>query len=585
MKSFFKFLLFLIFFAAFSASVIYAFIFSSKILKDKKSSIEIEEGKYILMRLLEYNEEILAQKNLDLQREKEELLKQKNIINDDNKKEEIEKKLREIETRQKNIKEEFQKNENEKKTYESNLNNIKAELEQKKLEATRLSKEKLELKLQIENLIKTNQDLKNSNVIIGENEELKNKIKEYEKQITDSKKYWETYTIYIKNYLQNKDKKTEKIIDTSFAKENGKEFIVTQFEKLYVAIESEKTDNTKILEKLNERSNEIAKLQKEIKDLTAKSQNNTNYWNSYVKDIKNILILNNLDKKSEIEKSFSKNNGKETVIKEYDNLYSALENLNKKLKFNKDHNDKLILENFNLRDKIISLNKENNLLSSKISDINKELTVGKKEYDNLVGEIADLKNALSDMEKNPKVETTVDNKALEEMKNYWDNYVSNIKTVMKNTYSDDETKKKQIEKGFSINNGNEFILEEYSRLISELSTVNSEINNLKNAESNEEKNKIIEMEKEKKDLTGKLNFLFNISNVNGFFILKDGEDLAKVVLNENKTNEIFKKGTFIVNKASNGEKYTRIEIRKLADGTIKVVELPGFSYPKNGDWF
>ena len=233
MKDFFKLLLFVIVFALFGIGVVYGFMASLKFLRDKESTVNVDEGKYILLRLLERNEEILNRKNLELQKERELLLQQKDTIDNDSAREEIERKLKEIEDKQKNIKDEFKKNENEKKNYESALNNIKNELEQKKLEVARLSKDKLELQLELENQKKINDELKNNNKLISDNEELNKKIEAFERQITEIKGYWEKYILHIKNFLIENNEKQENRINKGFTEDNGRKFITEEYTALY----------------------------------------------------------------------------------------------------------------------------------------------------------------------------------------------------------------------------------------------------------------------------------------------------------------------------------------------------------------
>ena len=138
----------------------------------------------------------------------------------------------------------------------------------------------------------------------------------------------------------------------------------------------------------------------------------------------------------------------------------------------------------------------------------------------------------------------------------------------------DEEKKATIVESFKTDNGNNFITNELNMLYSDIKKTKNEFEILKQ-----------DSEKEIRFGNNKAKTLFKISNSNGFFIEKEGERDLALIINEDKSDEIINKGTFMLYNSLNGKRYSRIEIQKMSNGNYKYIKLPGFSAPKSGDWF
>lgn len=168
-----------------------------KLLEDRTSKAEIDEGKYILNLLADEYEKLLSQRRDLLQKETARLLSERGITRTLAEKKIIELKLSELEKDRRYLNKEYNETLLKRKEIENTVANLRMDLESSSSEIIQLNKKYLNL------------------------------VNEKEKQ--DS--YWKKYINDIKerilfNYKNNSKKSSE--IEISFAKNNGKEFIINE---------------------------------------------------------------------------------------------------------------------------------------------------------------------------------------------------------------------------------------------------------------------------------------------------------------------------------------------------------------------
>lgn len=201
---------------------------SLKLLEDKKTESQIDEGKYILSKLADEYEKILLANKSDLDKERITLLALRNKATEEERRK-IERQLRAIEKQRTNINTKYEENVKEKMEIEASLKSIQENLMSSGQEITKLNKKVLDLSVANESL----------------------------------KEYWGNYKAYIKDYLanayrRNKDKLGK--IDKGFVKNNGKEYIVNEIKGLFGTI-STKNINIK------EINNNLVKEKKKVSEL------------------------------------------------------------------------------------------------------------------------------------------------------------------------------------------------------------------------------------------------------------------------------------------------------------------------------
>ncbi len=139
--------------AAIFTALYYAVFFSSVLLlEDKKATVNITEGKYIINTLAEEYENILKEKGKNLDVEKIKLLNQIELAKSYQEKAAIEAQLRKIESEKRNFDVELSNNEKQKKEIENTLRSTQVSLEQTKEEIARLNQKNLELTMKNQTL-------------------------------------------------------------------------------------------------------------------------------------------------------------------------------------------------------------------------------------------------------------------------------------------------------------------------------------------------------------------------------------------------------------------------------------------------
>lgn len=172
-------------------------ILPQKLLEDKSSKAEIDEGKYILNLLADEYEKLLSQRRDLLQKETERLLSEKGITRTLEEKRIIELRLKELEIQRRNLNKEFEENLLKKKEIESTVTNLQFDIESSGMQ------------------------------IIQLNEKYLNLVNEKEKEEI----YWKKYINDIREhiitiYSDNPRKVSE--IEIGFAKDNGKDYILNE---------------------------------------------------------------------------------------------------------------------------------------------------------------------------------------------------------------------------------------------------------------------------------------------------------------------------------------------------------------------
>ncbi len=239
---------------------------SSKFLEDKKAKSKINQGKYILNRLVIGYEKILLQKKEELEKERKNLISQRNSATNKTEKKAIERKLREIELQRRNINTKYEENEKQKKEIQASLKGMKENLIASGQEITRLNQKYLDLSVK--------------------------------KEASD--KYWENYVNSIKSGMEkiySKDLIKLAEIKKEFVTDNARKYIPIELKKILNIISKKDNQIVSIKKELNNEIKGIKKkLNKEIKD-TNKELN---------KKIKKNNELNNLVEKSENAVDFQK---------------------------------------------------------------------------------------------------------------------------------------------------------------------------------------------------------------------------------------------------------------------------------------
>ena len=367
--------------------------------------------------------------------------------------------------------------------------------------------------------------------------------KKFELQKKELKKYSES--ILEKNFSLTYAGNKFKNLNTDSSKDKIKEQNVKEIMEMYYIKDNNNNNNDIIKEyemKNNEQNNiiqnkekEIEKLNKEIIDKTTKIEEIEKELKSKEDKIKTEKEISNL-KEEKLNSEKEINNKMSEEITELKNknkkieseLKEAKNNINNLQKINNQLNDIKIQQN----KKIDDLNQKSTLNSNNYNSLNEELEKKDNENTVLKNEILQLKEQLTQCNNNFALMVNTNESIINEKEN-----------IIKNIKNKNEDLNKQIDslnKEISKNNNN----------LNNNTILNEEINILKKNNDDNQK-KILELEKDKKQLKNKL---------------------AEIKSNYISHNEEFKNIKTILTELN---EQTEIELKKLSENEKKFEKYTG----------
>jgi len=336
-------------------------------------------------------------------------------------------------------------------------------------------------------------------------------------------------------FLKNRDQKNEiriKLKEIEDLKKKADEGLSK--------LQNEKNNYDKILKEKNEAASLLKQEKERMQDemIIVKT-----YWENYVNNIKNELLLIKKDKNDadKIVNEFSKDYGKKyisSLIKDYSNKEEELTRLKKGDEKETEKSLKELTEKY--KELLADFEEVSIKLAGNDEKVLKKLNESKKDDSKYLKTLKDvsietIKKKIP-VEKDPSGKKDGDNKSSS----------SGLNTDSGNTTNDLEKEKLELE-----NN---------------IASLQSNIKNLETAVSDKQK---------------EIDIILDQSGINGYFINKNGAPF--MIINRKKENEILNIGTFNVYD-KNKTVISKIYLSKQGQKII-MTKVPGYNNPVPGTWF